>query len=118
VRLNLTAVTVSGCRLILVICSLGELADLGQVQAERVDLSQHAVQRRPVPVPPHLPHMPQVVRFGRARRGDHRHDQRGARCSQLNEGDASARTRNKGLASPVLIFTRGQSLLLAPAARQ
>jgi hypothetical protein len=58
--------------------------------------------------------MPQVVRFGRARRGDHRHDQRGAGCSQLNEGDASARTRNKGLASLVLIFTPRSVVVTGP----
>ena len=38
----------SGCHLILVICVCGEMADLDQVEAERVDLSQHAVECRPI----------------------------------------------------------------------
>ena len=37
---KLVAITAIGSRLILVICSPGELPDLGQVQAERVDPGQ------------------------------------------------------------------------------
>jgi hypothetical protein len=40
---------VSGGDLTLVICGQGELLHLEQVQAERLDLGQHAVQRRPGP---------------------------------------------------------------------
>ena len=47
-RPRLVAIKVSGCHLILVICVWGELADLEEVQAERLDLGQHAVQRGPV----------------------------------------------------------------------
>jgi hypothetical protein len=42
---KLLGTAVIGRRLILVICSL---ADLEAIQAERVDLGQHALQHRPV----------------------------------------------------------------------
>jgi hypothetical protein len=48
VRPKLAAITVTGYRLIPVICIRRELSDLEQVQAERLDLRQHAVPRRPV----------------------------------------------------------------------
>ena len=42
-RPKLAAITVSRCHLILVIRSPGELADLEHVQAEPLDLCEHAV---------------------------------------------------------------------------
>ena len=47
-RPTVVVITVSGCHLILVICGCGEMADLDQVEAERVDLNQHAVECRPI----------------------------------------------------------------------
>ena len=47
-RPTVVAITVSGCHVILVIAVWCELADLDQVEAERLDLRQDAVQRRPV----------------------------------------------------------------------
>ena len=44
-RPKLVAITVIGSRLILVISSPGELADLGHVQAERVDLGGEMARR-------------------------------------------------------------------------
>ena len=43
VRPKLAAITVSRCHLIMVIRSPGELADLEHVQAELLDLCEHAV---------------------------------------------------------------------------
>jgi hypothetical protein len=51
VRPKLAAITVTGCHLIMVICVRSELADLEQVQAERLDLGQHTVQRGTVQQP-------------------------------------------------------------------
>src|SRR6266516_517510 len=48
VQPKLTAIKVSGCHLILVIALRSELADLDEVEAERLDLGQYAVERRPV----------------------------------------------------------------------
>jgi len=47
-RPTVAAVTVSGGHLVLVICARGEPLDLEQVQAERLDLGQYAIQCRPV----------------------------------------------------------------------
>src|ERR1039457_873458 len=51
VRPKLAAITVSRCHLIMVIRSPGELADLEHVQAELLDLCEHAVWCRPVQRP-------------------------------------------------------------------
>jgi hypothetical protein len=45
VRPRLAAIKVSGGHLILVICVAVRLSDLEQVEAERLDLGQYAVQR-------------------------------------------------------------------------